>query len=143
MTTIAWDGVILAADRRVSYGTMSDASTTKIVGNKKGLCGAAGNTSMCAAFRRWFLAGEKGDHPPLIKDEESATACIIRPDGTRIMYDSYGWYEVDKGPFALGSGWEVAMGALRSGKAADEAVRIAAGIDGATGPEVDCLYHVS
>lgn len=139
MTTVAWDGKMLAADRRVSYGTMSDANTTKIVKSKKGLCGAAGNTAMCAAFKRWFLAGEKGESPALARDGESATACIVRPDGVRIMYDSYGWYEVDPGPFALGSGWEIAMGALRKGASAQEAVAIAASIDGATGNEIDVL----
>ena len=141
MTTIAWDGVDLAADRRVSYGTMSDANTTKISKTKKGLCGAAGNTAMCAAFRRWFESGEKGDPPVLAKDGESATACIIRPDGSRFMYDAFGWYEVDPGPFALGSGWEVAMGALRNGASAPSAVKIASSIDGATGLQVDVLYH--
>lgn len=139
MTTVAWDGKMLAADRRVSYGTMSDANTTKIVKSKKGLCGAAGNTAMCAAFKRWFLAGEKGESPVLARDGESATACIVRPDGVRIMYDNYGWYEVDPGPFALGSGWEIAMGALRKGASAQEAVAIAASIDGATGNEIDVL----
>lgn len=139
MTTIAWDGKTLAGDRRVSYGTISDAKTTKIAKTKKGLCGAAGHTSMCAAFRRWFVAGEKGDHPPMSKDSENATGFIIRPDGRRIMYDSAGWYEVDPGPFAMGSGWEIAVGAMRQGAFADKAVEVAAEFDGSTGTEIDML----
>ena len=139
MTTIAWDGDTLAADRRVSYGTISDAKVTKISKTKKGLCGAAGVTSMCAAFRRWFEAGEKGDPPYMGKDGDTATGFIIRPDGTRIMYDQHGWYKTDPGPFAMGSGFEVALGAMAQGAAADKAVQVAAEFDGSTGNEVDTL----
>lgn len=139
MTTIAWDGELLASDRRVTYGTISDARVTKIGKTKKGLCGAAGVTSICAAFRRWFMEGEKGDPPFMGKDGDAATGFIIRPNGVRFMYDQFGWYEVDPGPFAMGSGYEIALGAMRQGSFADKAVQIAAEFDGSTGNEVDML----
>lgn len=139
MTTIAWDGKTLAADRRVSYGSISDAKTTKIVKTKHGLCGTAGNTSLGSAFKRWFAQGEKGDPPPLEKNGEAATAFIIRSSGVRLHYDMYGWHEVDPGRFAIGSGWELATGAMESGKSAVEAVQIAAKLDGCTSNEIDVL----
>lgn len=138
MTTIAWDGKTLVADRRVSYGTLSDASMTKIAKTKRGLCGASGTSATCAAFRRWFMAGEKGN-PTMFKEAEDANGFIIRKNGARFMYDKYGWYEVDPGPFAIGTGWEVAMGAMSNGATAQEAVQIAAKLDGATGNTVDIL----
>lgn len=141
MTTIAWDGELLAADRRACYGSISDAKITKIAKTKKGLCGAAGSTPLCAAFKRWFLAGEKGEPPSLVKGDQDATAFIIRPDGRRLMYDSSGWYEVDPGPFAMGSGWEIAIGAMEQGAFADKAVQIAAKFDGNTDHEMDTLRH--
>lgn len=139
MTTIAWDGKTLAADRRVSYGSISDAKTTKIAKTKYGLCGASGNSSLGAAFKRWFQNGEKGDPPPLGKDGETATAFIIRGAGVRLHYDQWGWYEADPGPFAMGSGYEIAIGAMESGKTAVEAVQTAAKLDGYTGDEIDTL----
>lgn len=139
MTTIAWDGELLASDRRVTYGTISDAKLTKIGKTKKGLCGAAGVTSTCAAFRRWFLEGEKGECPSMGRGDDAATGFIIRPNGVRFMYDQFGWYEVDPGPFAMGSGYEVALGAMRQGSFADKAVQIAAEFDGSTGAEIDML----
>lgn len=139
MTTIAWDGKTLAADRRVSYNSISDASRTKISKTDKGLCGAAGTSSIAAAFQRWFIAGEEGEVPPLAKDGEQATGFIIRPDGRRFMYDSYGYYEVDCGPFALGTGYEIALGAMTAGCDAVGAVAAAAKYDGFTSWEVDSL----
>jgi len=139
MTTIAWDGKTLAADRRVSYGSISDAKMTKIAKTKFGLCGAAGNSSLAAGFKRWFHNGEKGDPPTLGKDGEIATAFIIRSSGLRLHYDQCGWYEVDPGPFAIGSGYEIAIGAMESGKSAVQAVQIAAKLDGCTGNEIDIL----
>jgi len=139
MTTIAWDGKTLAADRRVSYDSVSDANTTKIVKTDNGLCGAAGNTSIGAAFKRWFVHGEEGDPPPLEKNGQEASAFIIREAGVRLHYDQFGWFQADPGPFAIGSGWEIAIGAMKSGKSAAEAVQIAAKLDGYTGSDIDVL----
>ncbi len=139
MTTIAWDGKTLAADRRVNFSGISDAQTTKIVKTDKGLCGAAGITSLCSAFKRWFEAGEEGEHPSLKVDNEISTAVIIRPDGRMFLYDSYGWSEIYAKHYAMGSGWEIAIGAMKAGKTAEEAVLIAAKLDGNTGDEVDVL----
>lgn len=50
MTTIAWDGKTLAADRRVTCGGVTDAKVHKIVRREDGaLAGSAGNTSLGAA----------------------------------------------------------------------------------------------
>lgn len=139
MTTIAWDGKTLAADRRVSFDNTSDTKVTKIVKTKHGLCGTSGNTSLGAGFKRWFIDGYKGDPPPLQKDGESAVAFVIRQNGARFHYDAYGWYEAHPGPFAIGSGYELAIAAMESGKSAVEAVQIAAKFDGLTNDEIDTL----
>lgn len=139
MTTIAWDGETLASERRVTYGTISDASRTKISKTDKGLCGAAGNSSIAASFQRWFEAGEDGDPPELIKDGEQAVCFIIRPDGSRTVYDAYGHYSVDPGPFAFGSGYEIALGAMRNGASAAQAVATACIYDGSSDGDIDEL----
>ena len=143
MTTIAWDGKTLAADRRVSFGSVSDGNVTKIVKRKKdgALAAAAGNSSMAAAFRRWFLNGERrlDTKPELSKDTETASGVIIRPNGVVEIHDQYGWFELETEKYANGSGWEIAIGAMHAGATAEEAVRIAAKLDGNTGDEVDVL----
>lgn len=140
MTTIAWDGKTLAADRRVTCGGVTDAKVHKIVRREDGaLAGSAGNTSLGAAFKRWFLSGEPGERPPLSREQETANGVIIRPSGLIEIHDVCGWYEAEAPHYALGSGWEIALGAMAAGASAEEAVRIAAKLDGNTGDEVETL----
>lgn len=141
MTTIAWDGKMLAADRQINAGGVARCTKTKIAKNKKGdLCGASGITSVTSAFLRWFLAGEKGPAPALKDGTDECEALIIRTNGAIIMYDSAGWHEVDPGFITSGSGWELALGALLAGKNAVEAVKIASMVDTKTSSEVDVLW---
>jgi hypothetical protein len=141
MTTIAWDGKSLAGDRRISFGGITDASITKIVRREDGaLCGTSGNSALGAAFKRWFLAGEESDRPSLEKGSEQTTAFIIRPCGQLVIHDHVGWYEAEAKTYAIGSGWELALGAMAMGATAEEAVRIAARLDGSTGSEIDVLH---
>lgn len=140
MTTIAWDGSTLAADRRVNFGGVTDAKTTKIVQRADGaLAASSGSSSLGAAFKRWFLDGENGERPALDKGTENASGLIIRPSGVLIVHDVSGWYEAEAGFYALGSGWEIALGAMAMGATAEQAVRVAAKFDGNTGGDVDTL----
>lgn len=137
---------MLVADRQISYSNITDGETTKIVKRKKdgALCGTTGVTTLGAQFKRWFLAGGKGDYPHSLKitenPDDQATAFIIYPDGKVIDYTPSGWYEktID-GFFAEGSGFELALGAMAAGKNAKEAVLIAAGFDKNTGGSIDVL----
>lgn len=141
MTTVAWDGKVLAADRRLSFGSIQGAEVTKIVKNKKGeLCGAAGTMTLADGFRRWFLAGKKGKPPALEMHGETATAFIVKTDKTIVFYDPCGWFEFTSDKFAIGSGQDVALGAMDRGADAVEAVQAACRLDGgSSGSRVDML----
>lgn len=142
MTTIAWDGKTLAADRKVTYGNVSDGAVTKIVKRKKdgALCGCSGNTAEAAAFKRWFLKGGKGDYPGKLTVEGSVThAFILYSPEKLVCYTGNGWYEKDAVIWAEGSGWELALGAMAAGATATEAVHIASRFDSNTGSDVDTL----
>lgn len=142
MTTIAWDGKSLAGDRRVSFGGITDAKVSKIVRREDGaLAATAGNSSLCAAFRRWFLAGEEGERPALDKGTETSNALIIRPSGLLIIHDLSGWYDADAPLYSMGSGWEIALGAMAMGAHAEEAVRVASRFDGNTGDDIE-VFHM-
>lgn len=140
MTTIAWDGKTLAADRRIDFDGVSDVETTKILKRRDGaLCGTSGAVSLGAAFKRWFLKGEKGERPVLSANGERANGLIIRPNGQLVVHDINGWYEAQAKFYANGSGWELAMGAMHAGATAEQAVAIAAKLDGRTGGDIDTL----
>ena len=141
MTTIAWDGKTLVADRRINANGIADGEMTKVVKRKKdgALCATAGTAALAAEFQRWFLNGEKGQRPPLKVDDNTASCLIIRPSGALIVHDYLGWHEMHTKYTALGTGWEIALGAMSAGTTAEEAVRIAAKLDGVTGGGLDIL----
>lgn len=128
MTTIVWDGKILAADRGLFAGSRLDGEYTKIHRRKKdgALIGLAGRTSSIAAYVKWFLAGEKREAPKLHDDSQ---AMIIRPDGEVSYVDEYGQSPWKTDFYAIGAGAEFALGALANGSSAENAIKIAAKFD--------------
>lgn len=137
MTTIAWDGKTLAADRQCNAGGIRDLKVTKILKRKDGaICGAAGRASEMGGFHRWFLAGEKKSSPKL---SEKSAAFIVRPSGKLVIFDEDGWFEADPGPYAIGTGWEIARATMFLGFNAVKAVETAAALDSNTNNEVDTL----
>lgn len=140
MTTIAWDGKTLAADRRTSSDRILVGVKPKIVKRKKdgALAAAAGPSSTAHAFLTWFLKGERGPSP-LLGKAEASQAVIIRPDGAVESHDNDGWYPTGMQYYTNGSGWEIALGAMHAGATAEEAVVIASKLDGNTGEGIDTL----
>jgi ATP-dependent protease HslVU (ClpYQ) peptidase subunit len=143
MTTVAWDGVTLAADRRASGGGMPAVSIRKIRRCADGrLVGGAGLAGAVLALLDWVEAGMQGDAPVRMDSDEWSDVLLVEP-GRRagamprlFVLGRYGRYEIEAPHFAIGSGAAYALGAMACGKSAAEAVKIAARFDIATGPEV-------
>lgn len=125
MTTIAFDGLSLAGDRAAFADNIRLFDTVKVWRRDDGaLIGCCGATTVCARFTRWFMGGEEGASP--VTDTEDFNAIIVRPNLTVEFHDRFGWSPVESFPVAIGSGREVALGAMDAGLSAREAVRIAA-----------------
>ncbi len=122
MTTIAYRSGILAADSGVYMNNALIGSYTKIVRNKHGLMGgAAGNISDIQSFHKWIMGGAKGDLPFF----DDTTGLLVTTDG-KVELIHLGQRSPVQSPFiAIGSGLEVAMGAMCAGASAEEAVAIA------------------
>jgi len=117
----------MAADRATKYGSVVGHEVTKIGRRDDGaLCGTAGTSSIAAAFRRWFLAGETEARPSLGDEKEDIHALVVRPNGDVEIHDRMGWTKAEGKFHAIGSGAEIAFGALAMGATAEQAVRIAA-----------------
>ncbi len=146
MTTVAWDGKMLAADRQVTVNNSVVGNMSKVHRREDGaliaLCGVAGTA---AEFGRWFLAGEEGEAPSLksATPDNSADILIIRPGKKLEWYDLDGWHYIETDRFAMGSGANLARMAMRCGKSAARAVELAAEFDIYTGPQVDVLHYDS
>jgi len=135
MTTVAWDGTTLAADRQTtSCGTPT--RTHKVFKAKREgsvfLYACAGHTGQCQAFTRW-VNGECGK--PTFNDFG-----IIAIDQRRRVWvadHDLTWELKGTNQWALGSGADYALGAMLAGATAVQAVRIASRLNVNTGMGVD------
>lgn len=133
MTTIAWDGTRLAADKKRSvHGTAMPC--TKIWRFQGQLYGAAGDSWDCVAVRDWIEG--RVDKPVV------TNLSVLRIDTERrawLMEEKLSWHEITLPTWVLGSGGEYAMGAMAAGKNAIDAVEIANVLDNGSGLGVDWL----
>lgn len=135
MTTIAWDGKTLAADRLLSCGN-ARYTVAKIRRLDDGrLIGAAGTDGPAAMEH---VAGNMAALPEDLKKGET-TVCVIHPGGRAEHWNGESRYVVLDPFWAIGSGRDFATAAMHLGKTAAEAVEIAARFDNGTGLGVDTM----
>lgn len=97
------------------------------------LLGCAGDSCEIASFRRWLADG--GKHPRL----KAFAALCLRPDGS-LDYYAEGPEPSKMGlPAAIGTGEQIAIGAMEAGASPGRAVRIASKRDPHTGGEITVL----
>lgn len=141
MTTVAWDGTSLAADRRCS-GSAGSAAVGKIFRLKDGrLLAGAGTYDDIVEVVAWLEAGAKEAKRPKLGDRDDGSD-ILLIDGGRAYWLT--WPHLRPVLFnerftAVGSGGPYALGAMAAGKSAKEAVEIAARFDNMTGHGVDVV----
>jgi ATP-dependent protease HslVU (ClpYQ) peptidase subunit len=135
MTTIATDGRTMAADTHSSTGGLIvNRSAVKVTRAKDGsLVGVAGDCSGDALFRRWLDDGEQQDKLPNFRGADEFVALVLRPDGRLDAFDSSLVPVEYQLPAAIGSGGQLALGAMLAGRSPAQAVAIAAQRDNATG----------
>lgn len=142
MTTIAFDGKLVAADRRISGDGHALTHVRKLHSvSGRWIVASAGTAADCDAFLRWVK-----DHGHLMPDnpapnegDEFQGLVIDRRTGKVTYYDLDGKAFPVTAPIAIGSGAQYARGAMLAGKDARAAVKIAAQCDGGTGGKIDYL----
>ena len=143
MTTIAWDGRTLAADRRTTWGTTPvDGATRKIfvAHHPRGrlLVGCSGIAEETNAVWLWMTG--QTDREPTVTD---IRIMAVDEQGRVFVGSKPGmWSAIGRRPWAIGSGCDYALGAMAAGADARQAVRIASRLDNGTGPDVDVLTFV-
>jgi hypothetical protein len=131
----------MAADTGLTYGYSCFAGAGSklfmVGGSMFGLCG---NASDCAAFRLWQEAS--ADKPA--KFDEQVSILEVRGDGTIWIWDkTLVPYQVRAPFFAVGSGSELALGAMAVGASAERALEIACEYDNGTKGPVETLRFES
>ncbi len=139
MTTIAVKDGIVAADSGLSHGDLIYSGYAKIWRKKDdgSIVGVAGDAGLSAKFQKW--AAEGGERP-VIGNSEEGSAVIVSSDGKILVVDSHN--EPFRPPtafYALGSGFELAMGAMAAGASAQRAVEIACKYDQGSSKPVKAL----
>jgi hypothetical protein len=126
MTTIAFDGSVLATDSQVTNSDLICGTTAKIFKLKNGaLVALCGSLSLQALVAAWLDGGDR----PEIQEDDNLNGIICYADGTA--------FEISRGlrmfpatiPWAGGSGQTVALTAMHCGKNAVEAAWMACVLD--------------
>lgn len=145
MTTIVYRDGVMASDTGAAFGGVFHPWARKMVRGRGGdLYGGAGNAAEVTAFFAWVEGGCVGDIPVprlLENDGSSFIILIARPDpGSPVeLYTANGTERYHAPCMAIGSGAEVAFGALYAGADAETAVRAAIAHSGGGFSEVKAI----
>lgn len=133
MTTIAYRDGVMAADSLVTGHGIRMGSLAKVIRAKDGtLAGAAGNTLDSAKLLTWvrLMGAECRDNDVPPTEDKDTSLLIAYPDGIVEWIGAHdGRVAVDAGFHAIGSGGEIAIGAMAFGATAEQAVEIACRFD--------------
>lgn len=130
MTTIATDGKTMAADGcRFHRDTCVISTAVKVRRLHDGaLVGTAGDVGFGMTMVEWL---ESGGPPPEFKDDGSAL--LLETNGDCFILDRNCLRMPVQAPVAIGSGMDLAIGAMLAGASPAEAVKIAGLKDPHTG----------
>lgn len=123
MTTIAYRKGVLAADTGTYPNRIGEM--IKIAQSGQFLAGACGGATYSNSFLRWFLDGQKGQPPEAKSDSDGYDqGVIIGPKSNDIrIFEIGGLFKIfNCSYFAMGSGRQIALGAMYAGASAKEAV---------------------
>lgn len=136
---IAWDGQTLAADRRCTRGgTVYAIRKLHRVGDI--IVGLSGGSDFCQTLLSWFEAGRPADAFPETQKHEDYACALFVHDGKVFTIDrSPHPVEMLEPICAIGSGREVALGAMTVGATAVQAVAAASRWCDSCGNGVDSL----
>ena len=137
MTTVAYRDGVIASDSLVTNDNgIGCGHARKIVKGDNVLGGASGPSGEALKFLQWVKNNCDGDQPVI----KGNTECILVKDGVGHYINKDGAIVPVKCDFmAIGSGEEIAFGAMAMGATAQEAVKIAIQIDTNSGGEIRTL----
>lgn len=129
MTTIAWDGTTLAADR-ASWSGNSKYRVRKVhkvvaADGQKFLVAFAGDQAFANLVLRWMRGGP---HPGAYPNSDEVTIGVVIDEKHRVWrLDSQklSYSQILERIHASGGGQDFAIGALEAGATAEQAIRIA------------------
>ncbi|MNL32940.1 hypothetical protein D3C87_1548240 [compost metagenome] len=142
MTVIAWDGKMMAADKRTTFGGLHGVTTKVHRLPDGGLLGCSGNAAQIAEIVHWFISGADPRKLPTaqLDPKECVSALVIRADGAVLHYENTAYpIQLENRSWAIGSGRDFAIAAMHLGRDARQAVVLACELDITCGNGVDVM----
>ncbi len=146
MTTVAFDGCTMAADRMVNIGdTPVRAPRSKIrrgvFQGDEALFGMSGAVAFSELLVEWLERGAPADRPPDLDsaDDGACSVIVATRRGVTLFCNTHLGVPIGPTPWAVGSGANYALGAMAAGVKARRAVEIACTLDVNSGLGVDVL----
>ena len=140
MTVVAWDGHSLAADKMSDFGGLH-ATVTKIRRLRGGRVAAGcGPAALIGELCAWLDAGaDPATFPAAQRSEKDCCVVLaVTPDRVALLYEHAPYPTViESRQWAIGSGRDFAMMAMRLGKTAAESVVLTAELCNTCGNGVD------
>lgn len=127
MTTIAWDGETVAADKQSSQGDIKWFKEKKLFRFGDVVATYAGREDYGNRFLAWVQDGMDPEGFPDFpaKDDAFDLVGLVFKEDRVLEFCDNGTAAPRPKPFAWGSGAKLALGALLAGKSPKDAVRIA------------------
>lgn len=142
MTTVAYDGKVMAADTLATDAWGMREKATKIWHTRNLLIGSSGEGGQ---VERWLRSlpdditakrlVEEGYAPYNRTDNDPGLLVVCRQSGSIYRHAAGSFLSIHRPYHAIGSGRDYAVMAMRLGKGAKEAVRLAAEFDNNTSVE--------
>lgn len=147
MTTIAWDGKVLAADGRATSAHIIESNNRqKIFPAKRGMVlkgspivcwGFAGDATGIQLIKEWIETD--ADAPSEFPEEFKFNLLVITESSVWELHSGfYGWYEIDD-KTAIGSGEEFAISAMALNRTAVAAIQHAITLDAFSGGTISYI----
>ena len=130
MTTVAWKDGVLCADKKASQGG-SAYTTTKLYRSKSHALAFAGDLGIGIAFATWFNGDREGECP--LNKHTDALVMDLETGKCDMWDDAAVPIPIEDKFAAIGSGQDLAVGAMAFGATAIEAVECASAWDNSSG----------
>lgn len=139
MTVIAWDGEMLAADKRAVSGGGIARTVTKIFRHGEFLLAITGDWDTGAEMREWFKAGAEPEKFPAKARDDKSTLIVIGRSEIRTWATGPYPMAIEMRQCCWGSGRDYAEAALYLGHDAKRAVEVACAFQTDCGNGIDSL----
>lgn len=141
MTTVAWDGKTLSADKKANTGGLA-FTVTKIYKVNGCLIGVSGDLDRAMEMVEWFRKGSEPEKFPVFgrSNDDWCGLLAIKPDKTIWKYERTPYpFLIENKYFAIGSGRDFAMATMECGGTSKKAIEVASKLDIGTGIGIDSL----